>query len=338
MKQMFFSGIAVIITILIFTGCSSSSTRSLLSSNSSEGGAGSILPKTKVVTDICSNLLNAYSSSSIDPKLVVFSNNKYIKSYPIHKVNDALNLYFTMKHTNEPLLLYIHGRALGGKDIGEYDNEPKESQNDVIPEFSKVYNIKTVLMLHWPHKKADKKGFPESDAQFSGKALACVVEWLNSNKYSANQFPGFRALISHSMGSLVLEEAIRKTSMDLQSFDVVSIFAAASPAKDSKDWLSKIKADKKFVLINTSDKVLRIQKERVNFEPLGMCNEACFEHNKPSNNFTYIDITKIAGLFKLRHNYFVKGKVAKRIVKKILAGQEPPKGIRRNNDNIRVIR
>jgi hypothetical protein len=67
---------------------------------------------------------------------------------------------------------------------------------------------------------------------------------------------------------LVLEEALNKSSENLHEFDVVAIFSAASRANDAGSWLSKIQADKRYVLINTHDIVLKQVKDRMHFVPL----------------------------------------------------------------------
>jgi len=296
-------------------------------------------PEQIVQSEGCPNLVNDYPGTGKKPELVIFYGNNSFKTYPIQKVDEALNFYFSEKRPEQPLLLYLHGRALGDTNIGEYDREPNESRTDVIPELSSKYNAKRVLMLHWPHKKADDSGFPEADAKFAGKALVCVIQRLNSDNFNANKFPGFRALITHSMGVLVLEEALNKSSENLHEFDVVAIFAAASRANDAGTWLSKIQADKRYVLINTHDIVLKKVKDRMHFVPQGRCDSTCFRANQPIQSITYLDITDIAGLpFNKRHNYFVKGKVADKVVTKILKGELPPRGVQGISENVRIIR
>lgn len=287
----------------------------------------------------CPNLVNDYPGTGRNPELVIFYGNNSFKTFPIQQVDEALNFYFSNKRPEQPLLLYLHGRALRKTNVGDYDREPNESRTDVIPELSTKYHAGTVLMLHWPHKKTDKKGYPEADAKFSGKALVCVIRRLNSNNFNANKFPGFRALISHSMGALVLQEALNNSSENLHEFDVVAIFAAASRADDSGTWLSKIQADKRYVFINTHDIVLKQVKDRMHFVPLGRCDSTCFRANQPIQSMSYLDITDIAGsLGNIRHNYFVDGKVADKIVTKILKGELPPRGVQGISENVRIIR
>ena len=296
-------------------------------------------PEPVAQSEACPNLANDYPGTGRNPELVIFYDNNSFKTFPIQKVDEALNFYFSNKRPEQPLLLYLHGRALGKTNIGDYDREPNESRTDVIPELSTKYHAGTVLMLHWPHKKADESGFPEADAKFAGKALVCVIQRLNSDNFNTHKFPGFRVLISHSMGALVLEEALNKSSENLHEFDIVAIFAAASRASDAGSWLSKIQAGKRYVLINTHDIVLKEVKDRMHFVPLGRCDSTCFRANQPIQSMTYLDITDIAGLLgNIRHNYFVKGKVADKVVTKIFKGEQPPKGVQGISENVRIIR
>jgi hypothetical protein len=286
---------------------------------------------------VCSNLLNEYSvSEKRKPELVVYENSSY-KIYPISQVDEALTYYLSHKQLGQPLVLYIHGRALEDTKIGEYDREPDESKNDVIPKFSSKYNVDTTLMLHWPHRKPKNK-FPDDDAKFAGKALVCVIQRLNSDRFNASKFPGFRALLTHSMGALVLEDALNQSSENLSGFDVVSIFAAASRANNANSWLSKIRSHRQYVLVNTKDIVLDQVKDITESVPLGMCDSKCFKKNQPIKDVVYLDITDIAGAFHRRHNYFVEGDVADKIVTKILKGELPPMGIKGNSENHRIIR
>ncbi len=289
-----------------------------------------------IQSEVCPNLLDEYLGSDKKPELVVYEKSSY-KIYPITQVDEAITHYLSDKQSGQPLVLYVHGRALEDTKIGEYDREPNESKRDVIPVFSSKYNANTILMLHWPHKKPENK-FPESDARFSGKALACVIQRLNSENFSASKFPGFRALITHSMGALVLEEALNQPSEDLNGFDVVSIFAAASKADDANSWLSKISAHKQYVLINTKDIVLGQVKDITKSVPLGMCDSKCFQKNQSAKDVIYLDITDIAGAFHRKHNYFVEGEVADKIVTKILKGEHPSMGIKGVAENHRIIR
>lgn len=285
----------------------------------------------------CNSLLYQYSSTQIKPELVVYEGSTY-KVYPMSQVDEALTEYFSHKKSGQPLVLYVHGRALKNAKQGEYDREPDESKRDVIPAFISKYHIDTTLMLHWPHKKNNtNSGFPEDDAKFAGNALVCVIQRLNSDAFNVKKYRGFRTLITHSMGALVLEEAINKSSEDLHEFDIVGIFSAASEANSSSLWLSKIRANKQYVFINKKDVVLRRVNEKKNSVPLGACDLRCLDENKPVKNVVYLDVTDIAGLFHKRHNYFVKDEVADKVVTKILKGDNPPIGKKGVSDNHRII-
>ena len=70
----------------------------------------------------------------VAPELVIYDSTNY-QSFYIWQLKHALDYLFSHKKENQPVFLYVHGRALGGKDEGEYDNEPLESKNDVVPIF-----------------------------------------------------------------------------------------------------------------------------------------------------------------------------------------------------------
>lgn len=307
-----------------------------------------LVPSTLTRSEVCSNLLGKYNDIGHKPELVVYESSKITyKKFPIHQVDEALTYYFMNKQARQPLVLYIHGRALKDTIIGEYDREPEESRNDVMPVFYGKYNTGTVLMLHWPHRKSgngfskdDEVPFPEDDARFSGNALLCVIDRLNSDHFDPSKFPGQRILITHSMGALVLEQAISESSEDLHKFDSISIFAAANRVDSANSWLSKITARKQYVVINTRDIILNYILAELKFVPLGMCDWKCFEDNSPANNIIYLDITCIAGgpfHANIRHDYFVKGDVADKVVAKILRDEDPPMGIEGVSENHRII-
>lgn len=268
----------------------------------------------------------SYSNSSQkNPELVIYYDANKLNRFPISQVDDALKFYFSKKQVHQPLLLFVHGRALENANIGDYDKEPEKSRTKVFPALSEI--TKTVLMLHWPHRQV-ANGFPEADARFAAKSLICVLQKLNSDTFNVNKYPGFRALITQSMGALVLEEAIKTHSeINLSEFDVIAIFAAASKAVDANLWLPKITAKNRYVFINTHDYVLKKASSRINNILLGICDVDCFINNTPVQSITYLDISNIAGKpFNKKHNYFVKGEVAKKIVSKILKGESLPQG------------
>lgn len=333
---------------LIFLGLTTVSL--MLASCSSQPTIGQIEQSTPAVVEkvspqpsttpsnSCSNLSTVYAGSPIKPEVVIYNNNT-LRKFQIEQINDALKFYFSEKKPEQTLLLYVHGRALGNTRRGDYDHEPQESKTDVIPEFSSKYNIDTTIMLHWPHRKLDDTGFPESDAKSAGKALACIIQRLNSADFDANHFPGFRALITHSMGALVLEDALSNSSEDLHGFNAVVISAAASRSETANSWLPKIASNQRYVLINAHDVVLKKLNQRMHFMPLGKCDSNCFMANQPIPSMVYLDITEIAGMpLNVRHDYFVKGEVANRIIPNIMKGEAPPKGSQSVYKNVRIIK
>ncbi|NOU09182.1 MAG: hypothetical protein HOO98_04065 [Nitrospira sp.] len=316
----------VLLIVAVGEGCSSQS---------------AMVPSTPPRSEGCSNLLNEYVDKDHAPELVVYEGKPHgistYKKFAIDHVDQALAHYFANKQTAQPVVLYIHGRALKDTKIGEYDREPEESRNDIVPVFSAKYHLDTVLMLHWPHRRT-ANAYPEDDARFASNALLCTVQRLNSPDFNATKYPGIRALVTHSMGALVLEQAVNTSSEDMGGFDVASIFAAANRANSATSWLSKIRAHKQYVVVNTSDIILTGLRKNLSFMPLGMCDRKCFEENPPADNVVYLDVTCILGLWRWRHDYFVKGEVAEKVVTRILSGESPPMGTRGVSDNHRIIR
>ncbi len=289
----------------------------------------------------CSSLLTEYVGKDHAPELVVYEGTPHglptSRRFPINQVDEALAYYFTNKPTAQPIVLYIHGRALKESKIGEYDREPDESRNDVVPVFISKYNSDFLLMLHWPHRRTANE-YPDDDARSAGNALLCMLQRLNSPDFNATKYPGIRVLITHSMGAVVLEQAINTSSEDLGGFDIMSIFAAASRANGASSWLSKVRTHKQYVLVNTLDIVLEVLSYRAHFVALGMCGAECLQDNPPANNVIYLDVTDVAGALHRRHDYFVKGAVADEVVTRILRGEDPPMGISGISKKHRILR
>jgi hypothetical protein len=154
-------------------------------------------------------------------------------------------------------------------------------------------------MFHWPHwgKFNDYKN-PVEDAKSSGVALAELLTAIDvavgKGKKKLNR-P--LILISHSMGSIVLAEALNKsTSSDLNSLHTVAIFSSASRYEESWIWLSKIKSTNRYVFSNKHDPVLIPIRD-----VLGECDAECLDNRQRADGAIYIDISPL----KLGHEYFV---------------------------------
>jgi len=127
-------------------------------------------------------------------------------------------------------------------------------------------------------------------------------------------------LITHSMGSIVLEEALQTSNdIDLNKFHTVAIFSSASRIGDSSAWFSKIKSLVRYVFASKYDPVLKNLKRFKKIESPGLRDSACLEESTLTAEMTYIDISPLG---KVGHAYFVNGK-ADSIVSPILKGEIP---------------
>lgn len=150
-----------------------------------------------------------------------------------------------------PVILYVHGRACGG------GGEPRKSLEDAVPKMAASYSA-AVVMFVWPG--ADDGcplGFPEDRARASGKALVAALRAVRAYRAAHPATP--LTLITHSMGSLVLEAAAPTLgALPQNTVDHVIVNSAASAAKNHAAWVGKLTfARNVYVTVNDNDSVLR---------------------------------------------------------------------------------
>jgi hypothetical protein len=155
--------------------------------------------------------------------------------------------------TDDNLILYVHGRACGG------GGEPQKSLEGAVPELEDDYGAR-VVMFNWPGSDAGcPLGFPEDEARASGTALAHVLRKLAFADATDPDVLAGRTttLLTHSMGSLVLEEATADGPLPTAWFDTAMVGSAAS-ARDGHDaWLGLVDvAAQLYVSLNDDDAVL----------------------------------------------------------------------------------
>lgn len=152
------------------------------------------------------------------------------------------------------VILYVHGRGCGG------GGEPNKSLTEAMPALARDYTAAPIL-LFWPGSDdACPLGFPEGRAREAGVALAAVLGDLY-RELAARPRPGVRfTLLTHSMGSLVLEAATAVPGVGglpptLLATAVVN--AGASAAPDHAQWLARVTfAGAVFSSVNDRDLVL----------------------------------------------------------------------------------
>ncbi len=175
--------------------------------------------------------------------------------YGIREITRALDAVTAPDADN--VILYVHGRACGG------GGEPMKSLAGAMPDMARDYSA-VPIMLFWPGSDDScPLGFPEDRALASGPALAVVLGDLYRDERT---HPERRArlhftLITHSMGSLVLEGASRVAGVERlppSLFDTVIVNSGASAARGHAAWLSGVHVGAlQFVTTNEGDNVLR---------------------------------------------------------------------------------
>lgn len=191
------------------------------------------------------------------------------------------------------ILLYIHGRA--AKLIGDSDREPRKSfkQERIVEQLERDYR-QAVVMLRWPHD-GSVTGFPDGDARAAWQGVQTLLTALGTVAPTAQV-----GLITHSMGSIVLEEFVARTdSAPLSRLQNIVISSPASRYSGSGVWLGKIPIPC-FVTMNRDDKVLDwIEKTH---DPLGLRDATSLAAERAANA-VYLDVAAL----KVGHRYFVAG-------------------------------
>lgn len=157
--------------------------------------------------------------------------------------------------SGDNLIFYVHGRGCGG------GGEPQKSLEGAMPELEADYGAGAV-MFNWQGSDVGcPVGFPEAEARASGTAFAHSLHklafWKAQNE---NVLAGRKlTLITHSMGSLVLEEGLVSDEATLPAtlFDTAVVGSAASASDGHAGWLSKADfSPSLYVSVNNGDNVL----------------------------------------------------------------------------------
>lgn len=151
------------------------------------------------------------------------------------------------------VIFYVHGRACGG------GGEPMKSLGEAIPELETDYSAR-VVMFTWPGSSSGcPLGFPEQEARNSGAALRHTIHKLAA-KLGVQPVPGLTlTLITHSLGNIVLEEALATSTAPWppRLFGTVVLNSSATAANGHHPWLSRLGFSANvYVSVNSGDSVL----------------------------------------------------------------------------------
>ena len=229
------------------------------------------------------------------------------------------------------------------KDVPDFYTFKK----NLISGLADEYNTK-VLMFHW-QSKSGPIGFPEDKARQSGKDLFEVFK--KTNKFKQDNKALVKdvnfILLTHSMGSIVLEESMKHTNSSVKNlFDTLVISASASNGKTHKQWVDKLNlSNNQYVLVNNNDPMLGFAGKKMKGRRLGRNLNSRFGRKfKLSDKATYIDITR----GDLEHRYYLKNDLRntsyiKKFFKQVLTGSKAQLNNqsvykKRRNDSVYVLR
>ncbi len=196
------------------------------------------------------------------------------------------------------ILIYVHGRAGGLAGIfGGDDREPEKSfsKDKIVAELETRFG-QAVVMLHWPHS-GNPLVFPIEDAR---QAKARFGELMASLSAVPAEIPV--RLLTHSMGSMVLEAWIRDVGIDTATLALgrlrsCLISAPASALDGSKKWLAA--CPRPVVTLNKDDQVLKHISEH---GPLGLMVASGVGEER-CESALYVDL----GPLSVSHRTFVMG-------------------------------
>ena len=193
--------------------------------------------------------------TAVDPGSMTSPARIYSADGTVFVVDDAEKaITHVLTAASRHVIVYVHGRSCGG------GGEPSKSLGDAIPEMESTYGGK-VLMFTWPGSSSGcPLGFPEAEARASGTALSHVLHKLAFALGSNAALAGVTmTLVTHSMGNLVLEEALARDTRPLPAtlFATALLSSSATALAGHAAWLSHLTfAPKVYVSENDGDNVL----------------------------------------------------------------------------------
>ncbi len=192
-------------------------------------------------------------------------------------------------------ILFVHGR---GK------HPEKAFKQRLLVDLESDYSAK-VLMFHWPSWDGPL-AFPEAQARDSADKFISVLAAIKTCKQThADLVKGTRfTLLTQSMGSLVLEEAVQRqpnaTPEDL--FDTLVMTAPASHTKDHSTWLNAMHlSPHTYVVFNRYDPVLGSAGLKEMGRRLGKGLKSRGKSVNLAKNAVYVDASRVT----LLHRYYL---------------------------------
>ena len=181
------------------------------------------------------------------------------------------------------IILFIHGR---GK------HPEKAHKQHLLTDLEDNYNAK-VLMYHWPSWNGIC-GFPVEQARAAAVDFNTILKQLHTFKQEHTQrLANIRfTLLTQSMGSLVLEEAIKNWGPGTPPplFDTLVLSAPASATQAHKTWIERLTlADHVYITSHRHDPVLSSAAVHTQQSRLGQTLPS--DPNELATNASYLDVS-----------------------------------------------
>jgi len=219
--------------------------------------------------------------------------------------------------SKKSILIFIHGR---GK------HPQKAFKKKIITDLENNYNSK-VIMLHWESWNGPFD-FPAGNARGRYQNLISVLKDIQA--YVAKNPEKMNAihvnLLAHSMGTLMLEEAIKSRPNFCKDtiIDNIVLTASASALKNHSSWISSIEfARNIYVVMNTLDPMLMLASLKMRGKRLGVANLRRLKGDiQFANNTKYIDVSSSMLPHRLYlHRYLIWAPFVKRFFNQVFAGE-----------------
>ncbi|MCP4452415.1 MAG: alpha/beta hydrolase [Planctomycetes bacterium] len=192
-------------------------------------------------------------------------------------------------------ILFVHGR---GK------HPEKAFKQRLLVDLESDYSAK-VLMFHWPSWDGPL-AFPQAQARASADTFISVLAAIKTCKQTHTHLvKGIRfTLLTQSMGSLVLEEAVqRHANASLKDlFDTLVMTAPASHTRNHATWVDAMHlSPHTYIVFNRYDPVLASAGLREMDRCLGKGLKSRGETVDLASNAMYIDASRVT----LLHRYYL---------------------------------
>jgi len=215
------------------------------------------------------------------------------------------------------IIIFVHGR---GK------HPEKAFKKSLLADLESNYSAK-VIMFNWGPSWKGPLGYPEDAAGAAAEDFKKVLrDFSQYKKQNGIEIDGIKmTLLTHSMGSIVIEKGFESKTLLPQVFDTIVISSSASAGKTHSKWVENIDVAKNiYITVNKADPILGKAGTKERDRRLGKG----LENRKGdlfvlASNAHYIDVSEV----DVKHRYYLhrdlrngKSKFLRRLFDKVLNG------------------